>query len=91
MRDRFGPLPKETILALRIAEARTHARIRGIDLIEIIDKKVILRRKGKILSPTETFPRVNPNKPLESMDIILAYLSRLKPLTSLPEEKEIEK
>ena len=80
MRDRFGPLPADTILALRIAEARTHARIRGVELIEVMDGKVILRRKGKILSPTGTFPRVNPAKPLESMDVILAYLSQLKPL-----------
>jgi transcription-repair coupling factor (superfamily II helicase) len=90
MRDRFGPLPEETILALRIAEARTHARIRGVDSIEVIDGKIILRRKGKILTPTDTFPRVKPGKPLESLDIILAYLSRLKPLTSLPEEKELK-
>ncbi len=80
IRDRFGKLPDDAVLLLRIAEARIHAKIRGINSIEIDDKKVIMRRMGKILTPTSTFPRINISKPLESINIILAYISQLKPL-----------
>ncbi len=80
MRDRFGKLPEETVLLIRLAEMRLHARVRGIDLIEYTDGKVIFRREGKIINPTNVFPRINPKKPFESVDIILANLSRLKPL-----------
>ena len=80
MRDRFGKLPEETILLIRLAEMRLHARVRGIDLIEYTDGKIVFRREGKIINPTNTFPRINSAKPFESVDIILASLSRLKPL-----------
>ena len=83
MRDRFGKLPEETILLIRLTEMRLHARVRGIDLIEYTDGKVIFRREGKIINPTNTFPRINPTKPFESVDIILASLSRLKPIINL--------
>jgi len=80
IRDRFGKLPDDAVLLLRIAEARLHAKIRGINSIEVDDRKVIMRRAGKILTPTTTFPRINISKPLESINIILAYISQLKPL-----------
>ena len=80
MRDRFGIIPEETILLLRLVEMRLHARVRGIDLIEYTEGKIIFRREGRIITPTSTFPRINPKKPFESLDIILACLSHLKPL-----------
>ena len=80
IRDRFGKLPNDAVLLLRIAEARLHSKIRGINSIEIDDRKVIMRRSGKILTPTNTFPRINISNPLESINIILAYISQLKPL-----------
>jgi len=80
MRDRFGHLPEETVLLLRISEAKIHAMIRGISSLEVENGKVIMRRDGKILSPSESFPRIKPSKTLESMNIILAYISQLKPL-----------
>jgi len=80
IRDRFGKLPDDTVLLLRIAEARLHCKIRGINSIEIDEKKVVMRRAGKILTPTSTFPRINITKPLESINIILAYISQIKPL-----------
>lgn len=80
LRDRFGKIPDETILLLRLAEMRLHARVRGIDLIEFRDGKVIFRRQGKIINPTNSFPRINPKKSLEAVDIILAALGRISPL-----------
>ncbi len=82
MRDRFGKLPNDTVLLLKIAEAKIHARIRGINSIEVEDRKVIMRRSGKILAPTESFPRINLSKPAEAINMILAYISQLKPLVT---------
>ena len=80
LRDRFGKIPEETILLLRLAEIRLHAKARGIDLIEYSDGKIIFRRQGKIINPTSAFPRINPKKQIEAVNIILASLGRLSPL-----------
>jgi transcription-repair coupling factor (superfamily II helicase) len=80
MRDRFGPLPEEAALLLRCAEVRVHARSRGIDHIEVPEGKVVFRRRGTIINPLPTFPRIRGLQPLEALDVILAHLSRVQPL-----------
>lgn len=77
MQDRFGPVPEETHVLLRLAELRIHARERGITMIEERDGKVILRRRGTIMSDAGTFPEINPDKPRAATDIVLAYVSRV--------------
>ncbi len=77
LRDRFGPLPDATLVALRLAEARLHARYRGVDCIEIVDDKVILRRRGVIVNPTPVFPRAHGVPALAAADVILATLARM--------------
>ena len=80
LRDRFGPLPDDALLLLRIAEARIHALSRGVDCIEIIDGKVIYRRRGAIINASNQLPRISGLKPLQAMDVILAHLERIHPL-----------
>ncbi|NLF39045.1 transcription-repair coupling factor [bacterium] len=79
MRDRFGPLPQQAVLLLRLAEVRLHARTRGIDCIEMLDGKLILRHKGAIANPTTQLPRIAGMKPLNAVDVILAQLERCQP------------
>jgi len=83
LRDRFGKIPEETIVLLRLTEMKLHAKVRGIESIEFTDGKIIFRRGGKIINPTNSFPRINPKKTFESVDIILASLSHLNPLPGL--------
>lgn len=78
MRDRFGPLPEEAVCALRIAEICIHARDRGVTSIETRDNKIILRRKGTIISDAGPFPTINPDDQSAAITIILAYLSRIR-------------
>ncbi len=77
LRDRFGPLPEVTLVAMRCAEARLHARYRGIDCIEIVEGKVVVRRRGVIVNPTHVFPRIHGLTPLATMDVVLAMLARM--------------
>jgi transcription-repair coupling factor (superfamily II helicase) len=79
LRDRFGPLPDDTLVALRLAEARLHARYRGVDCVEIVDDKLILRRRGVIVNPTQVFPRTHDVAPLAVTDVMLATLARMHP------------
>ncbi len=78
MRDRFGPLPAEALVLLRIAEARLHALARGIDCIEAIDGKVVYRRRGSIMNAGNQLPRIAALPPLQAMDVVLANLERIQ-------------
>ena len=80
MRDRFGPVPDAALLLVRLAETRIHARIRGIDCIEDVEGKVVLRREGKITNATEHFPRITGLRPLQATDVVLAALHHVQPL-----------
>lgn len=80
IRDRFGPLPSETLVLLRMAEARLRARSRGIDCIECVDGKVVFRRRGTIVNPGQQLPRIAGLSPLQAMDVILGHLERIAPL-----------
>jgi transcription-repair coupling factor (superfamily II helicase) len=80
LRDRFGPLPDETLLLLRQAETRIHARARGIDCIEHLDGKIVLRRQGRIMNTTTHFPRITGLRPVQAVDVVLASLTHLAPL-----------
>ena len=91
IRDRFGAVPAETALELKIAEARILAHIRGIDSIEILDNKIILRRWGKIISPAGTFPRIDPAEPLRAMSMLISYLNQLKSLDVYMKDKPDKK
>jgi transcription-repair coupling factor (superfamily II helicase) len=77
LRDRFGQLPESVAVMLRTEEVRLHARYRGIDFIEIVEGKVVLRRRGEIVNPTRVFPRIKGLAPLTALDAILAELQRM--------------
>ncbi|MCX7847637.1 MAG: transcription-repair coupling factor, partial [bacterium] len=81
LRDRFGPLPDDTTLLLRLAEARVHALARGIDCIEAVDGKIVFRRRGAIVNPGKRLPRIQGLSPLHAVTVILAHLVQLPPLS----------
>jgi transcription-repair coupling factor (superfamily II helicase) len=64
LRDRFGPLPPEADLALKVADLKLSAAAKGLTLIEVKDGKLILKRHDDFVMVKGKFPRLKEKDPL---------------------------
>ena len=58
LRDRFGPIPAPVELLLIVADLKLIAASRGITAIETQDDKLMLTRKGDLITVDDKFPRL---------------------------------
>jgi transcription-repair coupling factor (superfamily II helicase) len=57
-RDRFGPLPEEAELALKVADLKIAAAARGVTKIEVKEDKLMLQRNHDYVMVKGKFPRL---------------------------------
>ena len=58
LRDRFGPIPAAVELLLMVADLKILAATREITAIETQDDKLMLTRKGDLITVEDKFPRL---------------------------------
>ncbi|MCX6998358.1 MAG: transcription-repair coupling factor [Kiritimatiellaeota bacterium] len=71
LRDRFGPLPPAAERLLKVAGLRILAAARGLQFIEVIGDKVMLRRGADWLQVDSRFPRLSSATPAAKLDELL--------------------
>ncbi len=76
-RDRFGPLPSEVENLLTLARIRVMSALRGLDAIEVRDRRVMLSRRGELIMPGGKFPRLTSNNPAGSVLELLSLVEHL--------------
>jgi transcription-repair coupling factor (superfamily II helicase) len=62
-RDRFGPLPEEAELALKVADLKIAAAARGVTKIEVKEDKLMLQRNNDYVMVKGKFPRLRQKAP----------------------------
>jgi transcription-repair coupling factor (superfamily II helicase) len=78
LRDRFGPLPPAVELLLQVTELKLEARLRGIEIIETKDGKLMLTRRGDFLMVGGKFPRLTKKEPRARLNEIKRMLQVLR-------------
>ncbi len=58
LRDRFGPLPEEAELALKVADLKLAAAAKGLTVIEVKEGKLMLKRHDEFVMLKGKFPRL---------------------------------
>jgi transcription-repair coupling factor (superfamily II helicase) len=75
-RDRFGPLPEEAELALKVADLKIAAAAKGLTRIEVKEDKVMLQRHNDFVMVKGKFPRLRTKGPAarlkELKNVVLA-------------------
>jgi transcription-repair coupling factor (superfamily II helicase) len=62
-RDRFGPLPEQAELALKVADLKISAAAKGVTRIEVKEDKLMLQRHNDYVMARGKFPRLREKTP----------------------------
>jgi transcription-repair coupling factor (superfamily II helicase) len=77
LRDRFGPLPPETELLLKIVDLKIIAADRHVSLIETKEDKLMMTQKNDFVTVGGKFPRLTKTTPRARLDEIKRLLQAL--------------
>ncbi|MCX6357206.1 MAG: helicase-related protein, partial [Candidatus Aureabacteria bacterium] len=77
LRDRFGPLPADTILLLEICRLKLDARDAGVSSVSLRDDKLVAVRHGEELRPGGRYPRIGAVAPAAMVGEIRARVREL--------------
>jgi transcription-repair coupling factor (superfamily II helicase) len=78
LKDRFGPLPLQAEVYLKLAGVRLAAAERGIQTVAVRDRKLILTAAdGLVKTPDRRIPVLTADSAPEQVDELLAFLQHL--------------
>ncbi|CAF0689807.1 transcription-repair coupling factor [Candidatus Methylacidithermus pantelleriae] len=76
-RDRYGPLPQEVELLAGLARLRLQGAQKGLESIETVGDKLLLRRHGEPILLGHRLPRICSHNPMERIKEIEKWVETL--------------